>query len=99
MYPIQSTATKILNIIIKMQENEEREISYSRFMVIVGGSFLAGGMRALSIKDPEAWLFRDDIGAPHGIKGYEEQVNSVGLHHGHCHWPSEITWNTYNSAT
>ncbi len=20
----------------------------------------------------EAWLFRDDIGAPHGIKGYEE---------------------------
>lgn len=47
----------------------------------------------------EAWLFRDDIGAPHGIKGYEEQVNSVGMHHGHCHWPSEITWNTWNSAT
>lgn len=47
----------------------------------------------------EAWLFRDDIGAPHGIKGYEEQVNSVGMHHGHSHWPSEITWNTYNSAT
>ncbi len=47
----------------------------------------------------EAWLFRDDIGAPHGIKGYEEQVNSVGMHHGHNHWPSEITWNTWNSAT
>ena len=47
----------------------------------------------------EAWIFRDDIGAPHGIKGYEEQVNSVGMHHGHSHWPSEITWNTYNSAT
>ena len=47
----------------------------------------------------QAWLFRDDIGAPHGIKGYEEQVNSVGMHHGICHWPSEITWNTFNSAT
>jgi cytochrome c1 len=47
----------------------------------------------------EAWLFRDDIGSPNGIKGYEEQVNSVGSHHGHCHWPSDITWNTWNSAT
>jgi len=40
-------------------------------------------------KESEAWLFRDDIGAPHGIKGYEEQINSVGMHHGHSHWPSE----------
>ena len=47
----------------------------------------------------EAWLFRDDIGAPHGIKGYEEQVNSVGMLHGHCYWPSNLTWNTWNSAT
>ncbi len=76
-----------------------QDISYARFMVLLGGSFLSGGMRALNTKDSEAWLFRDDIGAPHGIKGYEEQVNSVGLHHGHSHWPSEITWNTYNSAT
>ncbi len=68
-------------------------------MVLVGGSFLAGGMQALNRKDADAWIFRDDIGAPHGIKGYEEQVNSVGLHHGHCHWPSEITWNTFNSQT
>jgi len=50
-------------------------------------------------EENEAWLFRDDVGAPHGIKGYEEQVNSVGMHHGHSHFPSEITWNTYNSAT
>jgi hypothetical protein len=21
------------------------------------------------------------------------------MHHGHNHWPSEITWNTWNSAT
>jgi len=47
----------------------------------------------------EAWIFRDDIGAPHGIKGYEEQVNSVGMNHGHCHWPHMETWNTWNSAT
>ena len=40
-------------------------------------------------QEAEAWLFRDDIGAPNGVKGYEEQVNSVGLHHGHTHWPSE----------
>ena len=50
-------------------------------------------------EDAEAWLFRDDIGAPHGIKGYEEQVNSVGMHHGHTYWPSDVTWNTWNSAT
>lgn len=36
-----------------------------------------------SQQENEAWIFRDDIGAPHGIKGYEEQVNSVGMHHGH----------------
>ena len=47
----------------------------------------------------DAWLFRDDIGAPHGIKGYEEQVNSVGMHHGHSYWPSDMNWNTWNSAT
>lgn len=73
-----------------------------RYMQMVGSSLLAGGI-AYSLtggkQDSEAWLFRDDIGAPHGIKGYEEQVNSVGMHHGHNHWPSEITWNTYNSAT
>jgi len=53
----------------------------------------------LGHEETEAWLFRDDIGAPHGIKGYEEQVNSVGMHHGHSHWPSQITWNTFNSQT
>jgi hypothetical protein len=74
----------------------------SRYMRMIGSSILAGGV-IYSLtggkKESEAWLFRDDIGAPHGIKGYEEQVNSVGMHHGHNHWPSEITWNTYNSAT
>lgn len=69
---------------------------------MINSSVLAGGVvySVLGNKqDAEAWLFRDDIGAPHGIKGYEEQVNSVGMHHGHSHFPSEITWNTWNSAT
>ena len=73
----------------------------NRYLTSISSSLLAGGVAyAFTGKQSsEAWLFRDDIGAPHGIKGYEEQVNSVGMHHGHCHWPSEITWNTWNSAT
>ena len=69
---------------------------------MISSSMLAGGIVYSMMgrkESAEAWLFRDDIGAPHGIKGYEEQVNSVGMHHGHNHWPSEITWNTFNSAT
>ena len=61
---------------------------------------LASAITAPASNQPaEAWIYRDDIGAPLGIKGYEEQVNTVGMHHGHNHWPSELTWNTYNSAT
>lgn len=74
----------------------------NRYLTNITSSILAGGAVYSFIagsQASEAWLFRDDIGAPHGIKGYEEQVNSVGMHHGHCHWPSEITWNTWNSAT
>jgi hypothetical protein len=70
----------------------------NRYLTAISSSMLAGGI-IYGKQSSEAWLFRDDIGAPHGIKGYEEQVNSVGMHHGHCHWPSEITWNTWNSAT
>lgn len=70
----------------------------NRYLSTLSASLLAGGV-IYGKTASEAWLFRDDIGAPHGIKGYEEQVNSVGMHHGHSHWPSEITWNTWNSAT
>ena len=76
--------------------------SINRYLTMVSSSILAGGIvySILNKQDTtEAWLFRDDIGAPHGIKGYEEQVNSVGMHHGHNHFPSEITCNTWNSAT
>jgi ubiquinol-cytochrome c reductase cytochrome c1 subunit len=40
----------------------------------LGGSVLAG-ILAYSFakkKSSESWLFRDDIGSPNGIKGYEE---------------------------
>lgn len=73
----------------------------NRYLTVLSSSLLAGGaIYALAGgKDAEAWLFRDDIGAPHGIKGYEEQVNSVGMHHGHTHFPADSLFNTYNSAT
>lgn len=67
----------------------------------MAGSVVAGlfAYSYSSRKNAEAWLFRDDIGAPYGIKGYEEQVNTVGVDHGHNYWPSEVTFQTYNSAT
>ena len=74
----------------------------NRYLTLVSTSMLAGGLSYDMLnghRECEAWIFRDDIGAPHGIKGYEEQVNSVGMHHGHCHWPAFETWNTWNSAT
>ena len=76
--------------------------SINRYLSTINASILAGGA-AYTVTGQtdatEAWIFRDDIGAPHGIKGYEEQVNSVGMHHGHNHFPSELDWNTFNSAT
>lgn len=86
----------------QMSEESLTKNSINRYLTMISSSMLAGGVvySMFGRKEAtEAWLFRDDIGAPHGIKGYEEQVNSVGMHHGHNHWPSEITWNTFNSAT
>ena len=73
----------------------------NRYLTQVNALLYAGSAYSLFNGEAtaEAWIFRDDIGAPHGVKGYEEQVNSVGMHHGHSHWPHHITWNTYNSAT
>lgn len=42
---------------------------------MINTSYFTGGIvySMMGRKEPaEAWLFRDDIGAPHGIKGYEE---------------------------
>ena len=80
------------------KENTQ-QMSALRASIANSTIILAAKNTFLGHEETEAWLFRDDIGAPHGIKGYEEQVNSVGMHHGHNHWPSSISWNTYNSAT
>lgn len=89
--------TQATSTVAPLQRN-----SINRYLTTLSSSLLAGGA-AYSLSGNtaanEAWIFRDDVGAPHGIKGYEEQVNSVGMHHGHSHWPSDITWNTFNSAT
>jgi hypothetical protein len=82
-------------------QSESDANNFSRYYAIMAGSLLAGAF-AYSYscrKNTEAWLFRDDIGSPYGIKGYEEQVNTVGVDHGHNYWPSEVTFQTYNSAT
>ena len=67
----------------------------NRYLTTIRSSLFAGGA-AYSLSGnsqaSEAWIFRDDIGAPHGIKGYEEQVNSVGMHHGHTEWAADKTW-------
>ena len=62
--------------------------------MIVGGLYLIN-----KEKKSHSWIYRDDIGAPHGIHGYEEQVNSVGQHHGHNHWTSEGFLKTFDSAS
>jgi ubiquinol-cytochrome c reductase cytochrome c1 subunit len=50
-------------------------------------------------KPSKAWMYRDDIGAFWGIKGYEEQVTEVGTHHGHLSWPQYRFLGTYDSAS
>lgn len=76
-------------------QQEQQNNSINRYLGNIRCSLYAGGsLNSLTGTGTasEAWIFRDDIGAPHGIKGYEEQVNSVGMHHGHTHWPADVNW-------
>lgn len=50
-------------------------------------------------KEAECWIFRDDIGAFWGVKGYEEMVTEVGTHKGHMEWPQYKFFGTYNSGS
>jgi len=55
-------------------------------------SLVAAGIIGLSLansskKDVQNFIYRDDIGAFWGIKGYEELVTEVGTHKGHSYWP------------
>ena len=66
---------------------------------ILGGMIIGGLYLIKKEKKSHSWIYRDDIGAPHGIHGYEEQVNSVGQHHGHNHWTNEGFLKTFDSAS
>ena len=47
----------------------------------------------------KAWIFRDDIGAYMGIKGYEEMISEVGTHQGFMDWPQDKYLGAYNAGS
>jgi ubiquinol-cytochrome c reductase cytochrome c1 subunit len=62
----------------------------------------AGLLLGLALKEQKkakAWIYRDDIGAFWGIKGYEEQICDVGSHHGKNIWPHEKFLGAYNAGS
>jgi ubiquinol-cytochrome c reductase cytochrome c1 subunit len=61
---------------------------------------LALGYAAQSEEEkPNCFIYRDDIGAFWGIKGYEEQVTEVGTHHGFLDWPQFRFFGTFDSGS
>ena len=50
-------------------------------------------------KEAKCWIYRDDIGAWWGIKGYEEMVTEVGSHHGHMEWPQFKFLGAYDAGS
>lgn len=67
--------------------------------VLLGASLLGLGLLSKRENKLHSWVYRDDIGAPNGIHGYEEQVSTVGEHHGHYHWTHEYLFQTFDSAS
>ena len=47
----------------------------------------------------KCWIYRDDIGAWWGIKGYEEMATDVGTHHGHTSWPQFNFLGAYDAGS
>jgi ubiquinol-cytochrome c reductase cytochrome c1 subunit len=90
-----SSVSKLSGLATLKEESKSRKTE----MLMFGG--LMASLYYFSQKDKvmHSWIYRDDIGAPHGIHGYEEQVNSVGEHHGHYHWTAEGWLNSFDSAT
>lgn len=54
---------------------------------------------AMKEKGSDCWIYRDDIGAWWGIKGYEEQVSEVGSHHGHNDWSAFRFLSNYDAGS
>ena len=86
-----------LTNIKKVTQSSEKTSSSEYFLL--GGVIIGGLYFASKDRKTHSWIYRDDIGAPHGIHGYEEQVNSVGQHHGHTHWVQEEFLRTFDSAS
>ena len=63
---------------------------------ITAGIFVGLGLKQNTKAD--AWIYRDDIGAFWGIKGYEEMIAEVGTHEGHMVWPHEKFLGAYNAG-
>jgi len=71
----------------------------AKFFSLVGfGAFLSYQQFKEDNK-AQCWIYRDDIGAHWGIKGYEELVTEVGTHHGHLSWPQFKFLGTYDGAS
>jgi len=66
---------------------------------IILGAFAAGFAFTEAEEKENCFIYRDDIGAHWGIKGYEEMVTEVGSHHGHLSWPQFRAWGTYDSGS
>ena len=66
---------------------------------LILGTFAAGFTYSQAEEKENCFIYRDDIGAYWGIKGYEEMVTEVGTHHGHLSWPQFRTWGTYDSGS
>ena len=72
-------------------------MNFARKLVV--GTVTAAMAYQQSEHQEECFIYRDDIGAHWGIKGYEEQVTEVGTHHGRLSWPQFRAWGTYDSGS
>ena len=66
---------------------------------IIIGTFAAGMAFGGADQNEQCFIYRDDIGAFWGIKGYEEMVTEVGTHRGYVSWPQFRSWGTYDSGS
>ncbi len=91
--------SRFLTVNQKFRQEDFNSSSNNKEFLVLGGLVLGGLFLIKKEKKSHSWIYRDDIGAPHGIHGYEEQVNSVGQHHGHFHWTHEGFLKTFDSAS
>jgi cytochrome c1 len=91
--------SRFLTVNQRFRQEDFNSSSSNKEFLVLGGLVLGGLYLIKKEKKSHSWIYRDDIGAPHGIHGYEEQVNSVGQHHGHFHWTHDGFLRTFDSAS